>query len=82
MHLWDIFKQFPPQPTTGSTVEHKAYTLFIKCLKMFTYLVLFTAILFFSVISKGSILFATTNVNLFSVRFCNSGIYSKYLILV
>ncbi|XP_043471803.1 chitin synthase chs-2-like [Leptopilina heterotoma] len=72
MHLWDVFKQFPPRPKSGSTVEHKGYEFFIKCLKVFVYLIIFSAILSFSVISKFTILFATTNINLESVHFCNS----------
>ena len=71
MHLWDIFKQFPSRPKSGSLVDNRRYEVLLQFLKVCVYSVLFLIVLCCSVVSKGTILFATSNVNSHSIPFCD-----------
>ena len=71
MHLWDVFKQFPPRPKDGSMVDSKFYEILIKCLKVCVYIILCLTVLCCSIISKGTVLFATSNINFRYVPFCD-----------
>ncbi|XP_065090221.1 chitin synthase chs-2-like [Ochlerotatus camptorhynchus] len=60
--LWDSFQDPPVQQTSGSAASQDYLIVFIKCLKVFTYIFVFLVTLAASCFSKMSFLLMTSNV--------------------
>ncbi|XP_062699201.1 uncharacterized protein LOC134284404 isoform X2 [Aedes albopictus] len=60
--LWDSFQDPPVQQTSGSAASQDYLSVFIKCLKVFTYIFVFLVTLAAACFSKMSFLLMTSNV--------------------
>ncbi|XP_062716312.1 chitin synthase chs-2-like [Aedes albopictus] len=60
--LWDSFQDPPVQQTSGSAASQDYLSVFIKCLKVFTYIFVFLVTLTAACFSKMSFLLMTSNV--------------------
>ena len=57
---WDVFRVLPPEDTTGSLANQKVVELTVKIFKVVAYLLTFVIVLSAGVISKGTVLFMTS----------------------
>ena len=57
---WDVFRILPPEDTTGSLANQKMVEFTVKIFKVVAYLLTFVVVLSAGVISKGSVLFMTS----------------------
>ncbi|XP_058450072.1 chitin synthase chs-2-like [Malaya genurostris] len=60
--LWDSFQDPPVQQSSGSTANQEYLSMFIKCLKVFTYVFVFLVTLTAACFSKMSFLLMTSNI--------------------
>nr|XP_022916186.1 uncharacterized protein LOC111426064 [Onthophagus taurus] len=70
-HKWDIFEDPPVNKATGSSVETKYVNFAEKLGKFCTYIVVFLVVLGGAVISKGCLLFMTSQLNIKEMPYCN-----------
>ncbi len=59
---WDVFRVQPPEDTTGSLANQKVVEMTVKFFKVVAYLLTFVIVLSAGVISKGLVLFMTSQV--------------------
>lgn len=60
--LWDSFQDPPVEQTSGSAASQEYMSVFIKCLKVFTYIFVFLVTLAAGCFSKMSFLLMTSNI--------------------
>ncbi|KAJ8936720.1 hypothetical protein NQ318_007079 [Aromia moschata] len=72
---WDLFRNMPRKEDTGSTAESKYIEIGVRVLKVFTLVMTFVVVLGTAVISKGTLLFMTSQVKKNITRsYCNKNI--------
>nr|QWX20092.1 chitin synthase 2 [Henosepilachna vigintioctopunctata] len=70
--LWDVFKDTPRKPDTGSDLESKQYDFTVKAAKILVYVVVFMVILCTAMLSKGTLFLMTSQVKINTTRpICN-----------
>lgn len=57
---WNLFRDIPVKQESGSMVSTKWIDFFVKTLKLLAYVFVFTFVLGSAVISKGTLLFITS----------------------
>lgn len=59
---WDVFRILPPEDTSGSLANVKFIEFTVKIFKVVAYLLTFIIVLSAGVISKGTVLFMTSQI--------------------
>lgn len=78
--LWDSFQDPPPPQSSGSAIDNKRFDTFKKCLKLFTYILVFVVVLAATVGAKLTFLFMTSHIKSgYVVKYCD--IRSKYVFI-
>ncbi|KAJ2953678.1 hypothetical protein O0L34_g1295 [Tuta absoluta] len=57
---WDVFREFPPKQDSGSMETQKCLEFTVRLLKVLAYIVTFIMVLASGVVSKGTVLFMTS----------------------
>lgn len=57
---WDVFRVLPPEDTSGTLANQKMVEFTVKIFKVVAYLLTFVIVLSAGVISKGTVLFMTS----------------------
>ncbi|KAI5633975.1 chitin synthase domain-containing protein [Phthorimaea operculella] len=57
---WDVFREFPPKQDSGSMESQKCLEFTVRLLKVLAYIVTFIVVLASGVVSKGTVLFMTS----------------------
>lgn len=69
---WDVFRDPPVKVDSGSMANQRTFEISAKILKVFAYLITFAVVLFAGVISKGTLLFMTSQIRPDKViTYCN-----------
>ncbi|CAG0919439.1 unnamed protein product [Notodromas monacha] len=69
---WDVFRNMPPETNSGSTANQKCLDITVKCLKIFAYFVTFGVVLVCGMITKGTVLFMTSQIKpRRKLKYCN-----------
>ena len=81
---WDVFRVQPPEDTTGSLANQKVVEMTVKFFKVVAYLLTFVIVLSAGVISKGLVLFMTSQVKypLRTQEYCSRSKWHYSLTLV
>lgn len=75
---WDVFRDPPVKIESGSTANQACLELTVKILKVFAYLITFIIVLAGGVVSKGCVLFMTSQLrNDRKIPYCNKDLVSK-----
>ncbi|XP_059350344.1 chitin synthase chs-2-like isoform X1 [Daphnia carinata] len=59
---WDVFRNLPPEDLSGSLANQKVVEMTVKIFKVVAYLLTFVVVLSAGVISKGTVLFMTSQI--------------------
>lgn len=59
---WDVFRNLPPEDVSGSLANQKVVEATVKIFKVVAYLLTFVIVLSAGVISKGTVLFMTSQI--------------------
>jgi len=70
---WDVFRTLPPEQDSGSeAMNQRCLAITVRVLKVITYIVSFAIVLGGSVISKGTVLFMTSQIRPHkTIMYCN-----------
>lgn len=72
---WNLFREIPVKKESGSMVSTEWIDVSVKILKLLAYVVVFTATLGSAVVSKGTLLFITSQLKKDrAIVHCNRGI--------
>lgn len=76
--IWDDFKNTPREPTVGSEVKRTYIDFGTKCLKVLTITLVFLTVLGGAVVSKGTLLFMTSQIKKNITRPCCNRDFGKF----
>lgn len=69
---WDVFRDPPIKEESGSMANQKCFEITAKIIKVIAYLITFIIVIASGVISKGTLLFMTSQLKLDKVTtYCN-----------
>ncbi|KAJ8967543.1 hypothetical protein NQ314_002858 [Rhamnusium bicolor] len=78
---WDVFRNKPRKVDSGSTAESKYIDSGVKVLKVFTIIFTFIVVLAMAVISKGTLLFMTSQIKKNMTRpYCKKGVEQQFVV--
>lgn len=77
---WDVFTNDPPVIVSGSMADQSCMQISLKILKVLAYVFSFILVLGGAVISKGTMLFMTSQLRLSNKTntFCNAAVLGNY----
>jgi chitin synthase len=76
---WDVFDTTPPVNTSGSMADQTCMQVSLQIVKVFAYICTFIFVLGGAVLSKGTLLFMTSQLRTdTTIKFCSASIGGNY----